>query len=224
MDALPKTAFETRAGASLRRTAFTLLELLVVVAIIGILAALLLPALSAAHQKARCAQCNNNLQQIGIAFTMYAQEHADHLPQRYYGINSNGMSIGYDEVLIPYTGSSNAKTNIAQLFLCPSQRQTDYPKQPGYGMNWYYDNIALGLVGQQSATILVAETLGPEGTGSHRADRDSGTPGELDPERHSHRANYLFLDGHVNLSSWTNTVSPDLWGIDQGLHDAISNN
>ena len=62
------------------KRAFTLIELLTVIAIIGVLAGLLLPALAAAKQHARTAKCASNLRQFGLALQLYAQDYRDALP------------------------------------------------------------------------------------------------------------------------------------------------
>ena len=73
-----------RLAAGSRHSAFTLIELLVVIAIIAILAALLLPALSKATDKAYTVNCVNNQKQLTLGFVMYAFESRDQLPGRYY--------------------------------------------------------------------------------------------------------------------------------------------
>jgi prepilin-type N-terminal cleavage/methylation domain-containing protein len=82
----------------MRNRYFTLIELLVVVAIVGILASMLMPALSKARDKARETACRNNMKQIGLAEFMYADENDDLIPHHNRGGNA-GQACANREII-----------------------------------------------------------------------------------------------------------------------------
>jgi prepilin-type N-terminal cleavage/methylation domain-containing protein len=133
--------------------AFTLIELLVVMAIIGILASLLLPALSSAKRKAQSAACLSNLHQIGLALFVYVQENHSRLPTcaMVPSLDTNLPSLV--SVLIPELKTTN-------IFKCPGD-QTLFPKEhTSYEWNMFLNGASYDHPEEWSAvTRSIVETV-----------------------------------------------------------------
>lgn len=97
----------------MKRNPFTLIELLIVIAIIAILAAMLLPALNQARERAKAITCKNNLKEIGTASFFYRDDHNDYLPQQYVWYRPNPGKVAWNTQLFTYL-------NNTHIFECPT--------------------------------------------------------------------------------------------------------
>lgn len=181
-----------RPGVTPARRAFTLVELLVVLAVIGVLAGLLLPAVSRATESGRATACLGNLRQIGLALQMYVDDHGNRLPvmrdrQVEAALDTltnaapaTNAVASIDQVLFPYL-------QAPRVFRCPSDRRGFFELT---GSSYAWNSLLNG----QDAFHLRVFTLDFD---PHQI------PLVFDKEAfHAARGpgrgvNYLYADGHI---------------------------
>ncbi|MFO0900308.1 MAG: DUF1559 domain-containing protein [Pirellulales bacterium] len=169
----------------LGRAGFTLVELLVVLAIIGILIGLLLPAVQQAREAARSMSCKNNLRQMGLAIQLYADAHKGFPPGCTLAIGAPSHSFSVHARILPYIEQANLQSLIrfdrsyteqpdvtkarVSIFLCPSE-QNSMPVTVGaltyqptnYGVNfgtWFIWNPNTQEIG--SGAFAVNKAMRP---------------------------------------------------------------
>lgn len=139
-----------------QQRALTLIELLVVIAIVGALVGLLLPAVNAAREQARQAQCANNLRQLGVALRSYASAHEVYPPGVVDDSGpirnvASGYHFGWLTQILPFVGQKNlatrfdttvslyhganitARSHTVSIFICPDDVTAGGPRVPGTG-------------------------------------------------------------------------------------------
>ena len=173
--------------------AFTLLELLVVIAVIASLAALLFPIFGRAKESGRATVCLSNLHQMGIALQLYVQDNGNRLPyMRDKSLTTTNNLPGPDLVLSNYLGNIH-------VLMCPSDRQNLF-QTTGSSYSWNSllngedaDHLnALGLKFDPHQIPLMFD--------KDRFHKARGPKKEV---------NYLYADGHIkNLLAIEGTIQP----------------
>jgi prepilin-type N-terminal cleavage/methylation domain-containing protein/prepilin-type processing-associated H-X9-DG protein len=201
---------------------FSLVELLVVLAIISILVAMLLPAFSSVRELARRTSCQNNLRQIGMGLAQYIDDYHGHLPRNDSGTTDRGTWV--DEIY-PYV-------NNPQIFICPddsspytltagSGLQTSYAINQFYNQNSTQNLFEANLPGEQPTLLgniddVTGTVAFGDGQGSYQVEPASGqstvtidladypptfgnggSPQGAWVGRHNKTCDFLFFDGHV---------------------------
>jgi prepilin-type N-terminal cleavage/methylation domain-containing protein/prepilin-type processing-associated H-X9-DG protein len=192
------------------RDAFTLIELLVVIAIIAILAALLLPALSGAKQRAKNVECINNLRQWGIATHLFVTDNEDYLP-RNGSSGGNSVAYGwYQELppvlsMIPYHDTpwhDNPAIDPGHIiWICPANSKRSNGNNLFHyclsdDVNPDLTNPSDPLNGRARVSVFAKPTNVPWLFDNGKVGA-TGSQDNAHPTLHMRGANFVFLDAHV---------------------------
>jgi prepilin-type N-terminal cleavage/methylation domain-containing protein len=136
------------------KRAFTLIELLMVIAIIAVLSSLLLPSLSKAKSSAKRLECMNNVRQIDMALRMYADDHGDQI-----GYSSN-VYYAYKEFIAPYLSAIGDNGSNMAVFICPADTTfhklglTYYSSYGFNGTERVSEPGDYGMAGRKFSTVI----------------------------------------------------------------------
>ena len=198
---------------------FTLIELLVVIAIIAILAAMLLPALSQAREKARSISCTNQLKQLSLSMLLYADGYEEQLPSVY----DTSTGIAWPRML-EYVNMGVADNR--EMYTCPSRTTAvnSVGTDAHYGMTCGFFKQTRGLCGvyplklatmrYPTVTVMLAESANPgwtpAGRGHYRT-LEYGHSWAAAPHSGDRGRNIALVDGHVESFIGRNDNSLYAW-------------
>ncbi|HEX8297451.1 MAG TPA: prepilin-type N-terminal cleavage/methylation domain-containing protein [Chthoniobacteraceae bacterium] len=151
--------------ASATNRGFTLIELIVVIAIIALLASLLLPVTGSIMEKARSSQCSSNLRQVGIAVSSYATDHDNYFPKIETDPNGDVKVYGPDEEVKSLVETLKHYGLDERFVQCPSDlKGPNYFKKKGSSYEWrpYLDGEKVNnpvMYGRRGAMAVPASRI-----------------------------------------------------------------